>query len=817
MLKKIYGCFAFLLLWTELSQAQILPEAILGQLNSRDFSVNVALTSSAKTILANSSFADSEETIKISNLRPRLFVRADEDQVGSGLTLSALRLKIKDPAYQNWINYTGGISGWESLPAMAMQYLLNGDKKMAQLVGEYIANTPYNFGEHTSAAAMVYNSAIAFDWVRMALPKEMALKICARLVEGAEHLKGGVVTPSINHNYTFVSMYGVAMAAMAIHGESEAYNKQAAEYLGLLNHLLLDEHMLFETIKAKQGTWGEGNHYTPFVVFYPLLMTLNGLTTATSRDYFKIIQENYNDFLVPMSKFIIANFRPDLTLERIGDVTTRVVPHKSFLRPFIDLMALKINDQTLQGQIHSFSKQLSAYYGPDLVAEPYYWMMLVNYNAEIPDKPAYTTLPTAMRLGENSYEHIMFRSDWSENGTLISFLSGDHYTDHQHFDKGHFLIYKKGALVVDGGGYSKMYSDSWSNYSIRTLAHNNVLVYDPKEIPGKEVNKTEIYLDGGQRIIRGAQALTSWKEFNEKADALGLHTASVLAFDADTELNRYNYVKSNLTNAYGEKVTWMDRQLLYLPQADFLVVKDRVITPRPLDNYWLLHFEERPTIDGKIPETGVKDYQNASIVHSQRSGTLALEGQSVPYSGSLFVKTLMPTKRAISIIGGPGYEYYNRFAKKNFPPEKPFLQNRESGNWRMEVSPVKPGTSTAFLHAFQISDSSKKEMIATEYLRTPDGKLEGALFRSEQNPYLVMFSSSLDAKGHEQQTVNFPLKYKVKAKTPVNHVLAELAPNKKVKLIINNKNKGTFQTSSAGVLYFNDESDGVRRIRILAD
>jgi hypothetical protein len=776
-----------------------------------------ALAPHMQTTLHSSALTDSRAKVKISDLRPRLFVRADEDRVGSGLTVSALRSRSREPAYQNWINYTGGINGWESLPAMAMQYLLKGDKKIAQSVGEYIANTPYNFGEHTSAASMVYNSAIAFDWVRKALPNDMALKICARLAEGAEHLKGGVMSPSINHNYTTVSLYGVAMAAMAIYGESDAYDQKAASYLDMVNRLLLDEHMLFATLKAKQGTWGEGNHYTPYVVFYPLLMTLNGLSTATSRDYFGIIREQYDNFLVPMSKFIIANFRPDFTLERIGDVTTRVVPHKTFLRPFIDLMALKINDPTLQGQIHSFSKQLSAYYGADLVAEPYRWMMLVNYNAKIPSQPSYTTLPTAMRLGENTYEHIMFRSDWSENGTLITFLSGDHYTDHQHFDKGHFLIYKKGGLIVDGGGYSKMYSSSWSNYSIRTLAHNNVLVYDPEEVPGKEVNKTEIHLDGGQRIIRGAQPLKSWQEFTEKADNLGLHTASVLAFDTDKELNRYNYVKSNLTNAYGNKVGWMDRQLLYLPQADFLVVKDRVITARSLDKYWLLHFEERPDIDGKIPATGIKDYQGASVVHSRRTGTLPLEGKVVPYSGSLFVKTLSPTKRTISIIGGPGYEYYNRFSKKNFPPEKPFLENRESGKWRMEVSPEKPGTATAFVHAFQISDSNKKEMVATDYVRSQDGKLEGAFFQSAQNPYLVMFSSSLDAKGHAHQTANFPLQYKIKAKAPVNHVIAELAPGKKVKVMVNNKNMGTFQTSPAGVLFFKDEGKGERRIQIQAE
>lgn len=817
MVKKYRAWVVFFLLWSGLLQAQPLSVAHYRQPACKAAGAMAAATPPVQTPPGRGAFPDSRGEVKISNLRPRLFVRADEDRVGSGLTVSALRSRSADPVYRDWANYTAGIKGWESLPAMAMQYLLQGDKKIAQAVGEYIAHTPYTFQEHTAAASMVYNSAIAFDWVRKGLSDELALKICARLTEGAEHLKGGVVSPSINHNYTTVSLHGVAMAAMAMYGENEAYDRKAAGYLDLVNHLLLGEHLLFETLKAKQGTWGEGNHYTPFVVLYPILMTLNGLSTATSTDYFGIIREKYDDFLVPMSKFVIANFRPDLTLERIGDVTTRVVPHKTFLRPFLDLLALQIQDPTLQGQIHSFSKQLSAYYGPDLVPDVYRWMMMVNYNANIPAQPAYTTLPTAMRLGENSYEHIMFRSDWSENGTLITLLSGDHYSDHQHFDKGHFLIYKNGGLVVDGGGYSQMYSNSWSNYSIRTLAHNSVLVYDPEEEPAKEVNNTPIHPDGGQRFIRRAQSLKSWKEFTEKADELGLHAASVLAFDADRESNRYHYVKSNLTKAYGDKVGWMDRQLLYLPQADFLVVKDRVITPRPLDKYWLLHFEERPEIDGQIPAAGVKDYPNASVVHAQRGGSLPLEGRVVPYAGSLFVKTLLPAKRTISIIGGAGYEYYNRFAEKNFPPEKPFLENRESGKWRMEVFPEKPGTATAFLHAFQISDASKKEMGATDYLRTPDGKLEGAFFRSGQNPYLVLFSSSLDAKGHAHQRANFPLQYKIKAQAPVNHVIAELAPDKKVKVMVNNKTMGTFHTSPAGVLFFRDAGEGVRKIRILAE
>ena len=748
----------------------------------------------------------------ISHFRPRLFVRADEAELGRGLTVSALRSRLKDPAYRDWIDYNGE-QGWESLPAMAMQYLLKGENKNALMVGEYIANTPFSFAEHTSAAAMIYNSAIAFDWVRNVLPDEMANKIVAKLIEGAEHLKEGVITPSINHNYSIVSLHGVAMVAIAIYGEGDESNKKAFVYLKMVERLLLSESMLFETFKEKKGTWGEGNHYSPFVVFHPFLMTIRGLTTATNTDYFQIIRDEYENFLEPMSKFVIANFRPDFTLERIGDVTDRVVPRRSLMLPLLELLASELQDSNLQGQVRSFSKEMSNAYGIESVPEVLRWMMLVTYDSKLPYKPSYKTLPLAMRLGENSYEHIMFRNKWEEDGTLITYISGDHFTDHQHFDKGHFLIYKKGALIVDGGGYSKMYGNNWSNYSVRTLAHNNVLVYDPGEAVTKGTEGTKIYPDGGQRIIRGAQSQKNWQQYIEESKVYGLNTADVLAFDVDAQSNEYNYVKSNLTNAYGKNIVWMDRQLLYLPHVDYLVVKDRVLTSKPLDKYWLMHFEERPMIDGKVPSAGLTDYKNARVVHSQRTGQLKLEDKIVPYSGSLFVKTLLPEKRTISIIGGPGYEYFNRFAKLNFPPEKAFILNRESGNWRMEVSPKKPVTATAFLHAFEISDSNKK-MVPTEYIKSEDGKMEGVLFQSKQNPYLVLFSSSLDSRGHIFQNAHFPLTYKIKTSAQASHILVELESDKKVNVFVNNKSLGTFHTSKAGTLVFKDQGSGVRKVLI---
>ena len=821
-MKKYGFCFAFVLL----SNYMFVYGQEAGNIQyCLQKSLSVSLTASASQTITkiqnpydnyiNHSQVNNEDLI-ISNLRPRIFVRADEARLGRGLTVSALRSRLKDPAYGDWIDYNREVNGWESLPAIAMQYLLKGEKKNALAVGEYLANTPFPYKEHTSTAAAIYNSAIAFDWVRDALPDEMANKIVAKLVEGAEHLKEGVITPSINHNYTIVSLHGVAMVAIAIYGEGKENSQKALEYMKMVKSLLLSDHMLLETFKEKQGTWGEGNHYSPFVVFYPFLMTLRGLTTATNTDYFGIIRDKYENFIEPMSKFVIANFRPDFTLERIGDVTGRVVPHRSFMRPLLELLASEVNDVLLQGQVRSFSREMSAYYGVDLVPDVYRWMMLVTCDSKLPDKPSYKTLPLVMRFGENSYEQIMFRNNWEEGGTLITYISGDHYTDHQHFDKGHFLIYKKGGLIVDGGGYSDMYDDSWSNYSTRTLAHNNVLVYDPKEVPYKVTNGTEIYPDGGQRVIRGAQSQGNWQEYLNDNKFQGLNTADVLAFDFDRQSNRYNYVKSNLSKAYGEKVVWMDRQILYLPLADYLVVKDRVISSKPLNKYWLLHFEERPFVDAKLPAAGITDYKNDSIVYSQRTGELKLEGKTVQYAGRLFVKCLLPKKRAIAIIGGPGYEYFNRFANKNFPPKKTFNPNRESGNWRMEVSSAQPAVGTVFLHAFEITDTNKNVMVPTKYIKSVDGKMEGALFLSREHPYLVFFSSSMDERGHSFQKTHLPVTYKLQASAPTSHILVELEPDKKVKININNRSIGTFQTTKAGVLSFEDKGLGVRNVQIIA-
>src|SRR5690606_28062207 len=138
-----------------------------------------------------------------------------------------------------------------------------------------------------------------------------------------------------------------------------------------------------------------------------------------------------------MAKFVLANFRPDFTLERIGDVLGTVVPTGRYMRPLLELLASEVNDVRLQGQIRSFSMEMENFFPAQSVTSSNRWLMMVNYNSDLPVSPSYHTLPLAMRLGKDAYEHIMFRNSWGQEGTLITYISGDQYTHHQHLDKGH--------------------------------------------------------------------------------------------------------------------------------------------------------------------------------------------------------------------------------------------------------------------------------------------------------------------------------------------------------------------------------------------
>ena len=98
-------------------------------------------------------------------------------------------------------------------------------------------------------------------------------------------------------------------------------------------------------------------------------------------------------------------------------------------------------------------------------------------------------------------DQVIFRNGWGSNATRIEFDCGPYLAKHQHMDRGHFTIYHRGHLAIDSGAdYTESESPHYINYYRRTVAHNTMLIFDPKEHFFWSENLLEAANDGGQRM-----------------------------------------------------------------------------------------------------------------------------------------------------------------------------------------------------------------------------------------------------------------------------------------------------------------------------
>ncbi|HXG35249.1 MAG TPA: heparinase II/III family protein, partial [Bryobacteraceae bacterium] len=633
-------------------------------------------------------------------------------------------------------------------------------------------------------------------WVYGALNPDERIRIMRNLLVTAESSRKFLERgePDINHNYTYMALNTVAVCGLVLHGEAEPFHQTARQYLELARDFLEPRGMVLETWAARRGAWAEGSHYTFHETLRNLIWTLAAYRTATNRDYFE-----RSTFPREAGRFLVGMVRPDLTFERLGDCAPNRVLANHTVPVTVEMLAWGLGSAGDAARLRSFAAALGRAYGRDAVHPAFQWGMRFFHEPSAPVQPSYQTLPRAQRFGPDTSELIVFRSGWDPDATQITIVAGGHFTDHQHFDKGHFLIYRRGGLVVDGGAYDAMYRPGghWNEYACRTLAHNCLLVYDPQErLPAGYSN------DGGQRVLRGMQHHRDWHTYVAHRSREGLDTAKVMAYAADPK-DRYYYVAVDLGRAYGEKVTYYVRSFVYLPGDDFLVIQDRMEAAAEFSQRWLLHFQERPEVDGQAPASGVTTFPEARRVTVRRRGRLDLTGQSFAYDGVLFLTSLLPERRELHVVGGPGFEYYHPFLKVNFMPVRPGVaaEVREPGAWRIEVAPRRPQAREEFLHAFQIAAGSAA--VPGEVCVVSGEGVTGAHYRKPEDNRIVVFASKAG-----------PLKYRVEATAAARHVLVGLPPGKSVQIRINGRRLARAKTTASGALTFQDRGRGEREISL---
>ncbi|MCL2710576.1 MAG: heparinase II/III-family protein [Planctomycetaceae bacterium] len=272
--------------------------------------------------------------------------------------------------------------------------------------------------------------------------------------------------------------------------------------------------------------------------------------------------------------------------------------------------------------------------------------------------------------------HVYARSSWEEDATHFFFRCGDRFTAHQHLDVGHFLIYKEGELVGDGGHYDAFGSVHDVNYYLRTVAHNTLRVFDPNEswevrgrasIRGGRVTSN----DGGQRYDwnqhNGAYPdVETWRTQGEI-----LETGNILTFE---DRGDHVFIKADCTKAYSaNKLETFIRQIVFLRPDTFIIVdtvrvKDPTFTP-----IWNLQVMKQPT--------------NADGRWTWSNG-----------NGRLFLQTLLPERTNVELYTG---DRLYTIGGVNYPP------GRDTGpapECRMEISPVEEKTDYIFVNVLTATD-----------------------------------------------------------------------------------------------------------------
>lgn len=341
--------------------------------------------------------------------------------------------------------------------------------------------------------------------------------------------------------------------------------------------------------------------------------------------------------------------------------------------------------------------------GGELAPETYAgWWFLYPFimDDDVSDVKAYTQEElSGNRLKARHFSghgQIHMRSGFETDSTYAMFVAGSEAPSHKQMDENSFVIRKHDFLAIDSGTRAKQRDYNLRYYYHTTAAHNAMLIHKPGE-PFPESWGPEYFGPEGKTNYGGQYPLS----------------AKLLAYETN---EAFTYIASDAAQCYGKKTPECIRQFVYL-QPDYFIVYDRVTAEDPsYRKEWLLHTVHEPVIEGNLMRTDCG-------------------------KGRLFCETLLPEGAEITLVGGPGKEYWAN--GKNWEVEKEYddmarERSKKKGHdvyfgaWREEVSPAEPAEKDRFLHVLTAADTETMCPPETELLQDalrdgvrltlPDGK-----------------------------------------------------------------------------------------------
>ena len=632
--------------------------------------------------------------------------------------------------------YEGGKQPSEDVAGWALSWHLTKKDEFAERAVSGLRALPALSAGAASRSWMQFvGESLAFDWVyeHRSFDSKLKDQITGGLLEAATAL---LARPDLSqpeqasyHNYVlrYLVAAGFALAAVRGHGNGKQRSKKLREQLGLAWQNILETTQLV----TPEGSYHESMDYyritvAPLALLAELQRTTTGVDPARRYTVFENIGTTY-----------LYKLMPDGTPSREGDNEYPILDDR---------------DTALLGYaVHRFKDPYSAWTLRKSGFAVEKWVLpVLDFLWNDPDvTPRDPALADAEELPRQKFfsgvGHLVMRSGWKADATWIEFNCGPYFSKHQHLSQNHFSIYHRGYLAIDSGAdYTETESPHYLNYYRRTVAHNSLLVYDPKERFFWSDNVVDAANDGGQRMdsARFWNTVRSPEDFERTRDLWDLGAMRVVDYKAD----QYHYAAGDAMHAYSRnKVKRFTRELLYVPGSNAFFIFDRVTSVKAnFRKTWLLHGVSEPSFTGtgRSVGHGGTEFSNASTFRFADGG------------GELTVRCLLPEMRSVVKRGGTGNEFWTPGDERggdwgsgeNWPlepaeggplPEDPRLlnmwkkfwgadlqkmepsnrKNVVSGAWRVEVSPTVAAEEDVFLHVLEIGETGGTGKKRIELLR----------------------------------------------------------------------------------------------------
>jgi hypothetical protein len=502
--------------------------------------------------------------------RPRLLLRPGKTD--RAVTLAQLKALPRDEEFGKML---AQLRGEKSAAAQAMVWLLTGDREAAEAAVRRMRG--YKAPEKLDSFAVYFGLrelALAYDWLhgseffgaeaRAEVRRNAAPLVEAGLAISDDHLF---------HNYVWMSAGGLALWALATAGEDAESDRLYATVRERLNG------RLYPGMEYLAGAPGESMWYWALYDFSPAALSVLAAQSASEQPLAARIRERHGDWLARQLAHVIGSTVPDMSYTPFGDTKTApdgkaTGPDGGVTHEMAGVLCgtswlLSSPEGAWFDRWIAGKRGLRRFYGETAV---FYFIYARNLRAE-PKQP-----PLAVFAGGPGGGHVVARSGWDDDATVVALRSTDHYGDHNHFDQGSFMIWRRGWLALDPRVYKKVGGPQQPAEN-----HNTLLI-------GGQ----------GQRAVRG-QNFRALADFRANlAEGARLETGDTPFFHDEPG---WTAAAAQFAQAYPEgTVRSCVRQLLFVRPGTVVIV-DRLAAPegRKLGEVqWLLHVPKPARIEDAV-------------------------------------------------------------------------------------------------------------------------------------------------------------------------------------------------------------------------